>query len=67
MALLTLTLAAFSMVFYNRLSYDLYGNLDDLLQSRVEGIADSIDTYWEVEKLEAKKKQGQEQRTGKTG
>ena len=53
---LTVTITAFSIVLYKRLSYDLYQSLDDMLQSRAEGIADSIDTFWEVEKLEAKKK-----------
>ena len=56
MVVLTVTITAFSIVLYKRLSYDLYRSLDDLLQSRAEGIADSIDTFWEVEKLEAKKK-----------
>jgi two-component system OmpR family sensor kinase len=56
MVVLTVTITAFSIVLYKRLSYDLYQSLDDLLQSRAEGIADSIDTFWEVEKLEAKKK-----------
>jgi len=53
---LTVTITGFSIVLYKRLSYDLYRSLDDLLQLRAEGIADSIDTFWEVEKLEAKKK-----------
>jgi len=56
MVVLTVTITAFSIVLYKRLSYDLYRSLDDLLQSRADGIADSIDTFWEVEKLEAKKK-----------
>src|SRR5512136_832231 len=56
MVVLTVTITAFSLVLYKRLSYDLYRSLDDLLQSRADGIADSIDTFWEVEKLEARKK-----------
>jgi heavy metal sensor kinase len=56
MVVLTVTISAFSIVLYKRLSYDLYRSLDDLLQSRADGIADSIDTFWEVEKLGARKK-----------
>ncbi|MEI6126452.1 MAG: HAMP domain-containing protein, partial [Pseudomonadota bacterium] len=53
MVLLTLMIFLFSLVLYDRLLSDLYSSLDNLLQSRAEGIADAIDTYWEVEKLEA--------------
>jgi len=55
MALLTLTLTVFTVALYNKLKADLYRNVDNLLQSRAEGIEDSIDTYWEVEKLQVKK------------
>jgi heavy metal sensor kinase len=55
MVLLTLTLTVFSVALYNKLKTDLYRNVDNLLQSRAEGIEDSIDTYWEVEKLQVKK------------
>ncbi len=55
MVLLTLTITVFTIVLYNKLQNDLYRNADNLLQSRAEGIEDSIDTYWEVEKLQVKK------------
>ena len=55
MVLLSLTLTVFTVALYNKLKADLYRNVDNLLQSRAEGIEDSIDTYWEVEKLQVKK------------
>jgi heavy metal sensor kinase len=55
MVLLTLALTVFSVALYNKLKNDLYRNVDNLLQSRAEGIEDSIDTYLEVEKLQIKK------------
>jgi heavy metal sensor kinase len=53
MLILALTLAVFSIALYRNFSQTLYGDKDDLLQSRVGGIVDSIDTYWETERLEA--------------
>lgn len=54
MLILALTLAVFSIVLYHNFRQTLYGDKDDLLQSRARGIADSIDTYWEAERLEGK-------------
>ncbi len=51
--LLALTLSFFSVMLYHNFRQRLIENTDDILQSRAEGIADSIDTYWEVERLEA--------------
>ena len=48
---LALTLALFSIVLYHNFRQRLYENTDDVLLSRAEGVADSIDTYWETEKL----------------
>lgn len=53
MLMVALTLAVFSIVLYRNFSQTLYGDKDDLLQSRVEGIVNSIDTYWEAERMEA--------------
>ena len=52
-ALLTLMMLVFCFVLYDRLFADLYSQLDSLLQSRAAGVADAINTYWEVEKMEA--------------
>ena len=48
---LALTLTLFSIVLYHNFRQRLYENTDDVLLSRAEGVADSIDTYWETEKL----------------
>ncbi len=53
MLILTITLSLFSWVLYYNFRHSLHENLNDLLMSKAEGIADSIDTYWEAEKLEA--------------
>jgi len=53
MALLTLMMLIFCFILYDRLFSDLYSQLDSLLQSRAAGVTDAINTYWEVEKIEA--------------
>ena len=53
MLILAITLFLFSVLLYHNVSHNLYEDLDDLLESKAEGIANSIDTYWEAEKLEA--------------
>jgi len=49
---LTVIISLFSISLYSNFKNNLYADLDDLLQSKTEGIADSIDTYWETEKLD---------------
>ncbi len=53
MMLLALTLIFFSVLLYNIFSGSIRSSADALLRSRAEGIANSIDTYWETERLEA--------------
>jgi len=53
MLILTLTLSFFSILLYNNFSLRLQEGIKDLLFSKAEGISDSIDTYWETEKLDA--------------
>jgi len=50
---LTIIISLFSIFLYSNFKNNIYGDLDDLLQSKAQGIADSIDTYWETEKLDA--------------
>jgi len=50
---LIIIISLFSTFLYSNFKNNLYRDLDGLLQSKTEGIADSIDTYWETEKLEA--------------
>jgi two-component system OmpR family sensor kinase len=58
---LALTLSLFSIVLYHNFRQKLYENTDDVLLSRAEGVADSIDTYWETEKLEGQENAALEQ------
>lgn len=48
---LTLTLLAFSLILYGTFHKALYDDLDDLLVSRAEGVANSINTYWQARKM----------------
>jgi len=50
--ILTLTLLGFSLVVYQNFSRSLRGNLDGLLKSKAQGVADSIEAYWEAEALD---------------
>jgi two-component system OmpR family sensor kinase len=50
---LGLTLLLFSLLLHSYLRQRLTRDLDHLLLSRAEGIIDSIDAYWEAEKLQA--------------
>lgn len=51
MAILALTLSAFSAILYHQVNKSLYDNMDTLLQSRAEGIVSAIGTYWVTERL----------------
>jgi len=51
--MLAVTLAAFSIFLYLNLGRSLHLDTDALLRSKAEGVEDSIDMYWETEKLEA--------------
>jgi heavy metal sensor kinase len=51
MAILAITLYAFSTILYHQVSKSLYDNMDTLLSSRAEGIVSAIGTYWATEKL----------------
>ena len=53
MAILALTLSAFSTALYHHVKRSLYENMDSLLRSRAEGITHAINTYWETERLGA--------------
>jgi heavy metal sensor kinase len=53
MLLLMVTLSLFSSLVYIGFKRVLYDDIDGLLNSRAEGIVDSIDTYWEAEKIDA--------------
>lgn len=53
MLVLSLTLSLFSSLLYQNLDKKLHNDLDELLRSRAKGIIDSIDTYWETERIEA--------------
>lgn len=50
--LLTAVLCAFSSFVYLLFRKELLADIDDMLQLKASGIADSINTYWEMEKVE---------------
>ncbi|MFA5499872.1 MAG: ATP-binding protein [Candidatus Omnitrophota bacterium] len=51
MGLLTLTLLVFSCLVYENFKKAMYDDLDDLLNSKADGIANAITTYWEIEEM----------------
>ena len=51
-ALLFVILLSFSTVIYGVFVKELYDDLDDLLSSRSEGVADSVRTYWHTKRVE---------------
>lgn len=51
MGLLAITLLVFSTLVYQSYKKTLYDDLDDLLNSKADGIVHAISTYWEIEKL----------------
>ncbi|MBU1727638.1 MAG: HAMP domain-containing protein [Candidatus Omnitrophica bacterium] len=53
MLIMGLTLLIFSIFVYNTFRVGLYDDMDDLLESKAQGIASSINTYWEAQKLES--------------
>jgi heavy metal sensor kinase len=50
--ILILVLSLFSALVYINLYKTLNDDLNDMLQLKAEGVAESIDTYWEIEKNE---------------
>ncbi len=54
--ILVVTFSLFSIILYVDLRKTLYYKLDDVLLSKAEGIAQSINTYWETEKIEGLKR-----------
>jgi heavy metal sensor kinase len=51
--ILALTFSLFAVVLYIHVSDSLKSELDDVLLTKAEGIARSINTYWEIEKIDA--------------
>jgi hypothetical protein len=51
--ILTVTFLLFSTVLYVYLQKSLSSYLDFILESKAEGVAASINTYWETEKMVA--------------
>lgn len=51
--ILTLTLSAFSLLLYGNFSNIIYGDLDDLLVAKAEGVANSISTYIRIKEIES--------------
>ena len=52
MFILSLALFIFGMVLYHNLYLKISDDTDDILRSRAKGIEQSIDTYWEAERMD---------------
>jgi len=52
MLILSLTLFVFGMVLYHNVHRKLSEDADNILRSRAKGIEESIDTYWQAQRLE---------------
>ncbi len=52
MLILSLALLIFGMVLYHNLYLKISDDTDDILRSRAKGIEQSIDTYWEAERMD---------------
>jgi heavy metal sensor kinase len=52
MAILLLSLTLFSFALFRDLERRLNNDINKLLESRAQGVADSVNSYWEAEKLE---------------
>ncbi len=52
MLILSLALFVFGMVLYHNLSIKIADGVDDVLRSRSKGIEQSIETYWEAERMD---------------
>ncbi len=52
MFILSLALFVFGMVLYHNLSIRIADGVDDVLRSRSKGIEQSIETYWEAERMD---------------
>lgn len=50
--ILTVTLSAFSFLIYGNFSRNIYDDLDNLLTSRAEGVANAFKTYYQLRKIE---------------
>lgn len=53
--ILAVTFSVFALALYFNISTTLKGQMDALLLAKAEGIARSINTYWETEKMDALK------------
>ena len=52
MLILSLALFIFGMLLYHNLYLKISDDTDDILRSRAKGIEQSIDTYWEAERMD---------------
>jgi heavy metal sensor kinase len=59
MLMSAVTLSLFSFLLYRNFSFSLYKNMDDLLRLKAAGIVNSIETYWETERMEVTRTQAQ--------
>ena len=52
MLILSLTLFVFGLALYHNFHRKLSEDTDNILRSRAKGIEESIDTYWQAERMD---------------
>lgn len=51
MLILALTLLSFSAILYHYVAKSLYGNMDTLLRTKADGVAQAVSAYWATERV----------------
>jgi heavy metal sensor kinase len=67
MLILAVTLSVFSVFLYYNFHDSLYEDVNDLLRSRAEGVADAISTYWLAQRVKERTQDDSDKETANLG